>query len=166
MNKYLLKIAAKVASKQIPYRDRVEVLIMKDNKVLVTINKNKETGETWYGLPGGGLDGNSAEKAGREECLEEVGVDVKDLKSLNVEHTEEGGMSKKEDRHLKYRGSLTKWYQADYVKMDSSKLGNDNDSRKYSWKTHQEALQAFKEGKLMSVPRSNAVKALRASKAV
>lgn len=166
MNKYLTKIAAEMAKKDLPYRDRVEVFIIKGDKVLVTSNRSKDTNETWAGLPGGGLDGDTAKEACVNECLEEVGIRIENPRYLGVVHTQEGGMSKKEDRHLKYRGSITKWYVADFKEMDKSKQGDDGDSRKYTWQTHQEALQGFKRGKLMSVPRCKALTSLKLSNQV
>jgi len=166
MNKYLQKIANSVSKKELPLRSRTEVIIIKDGHILVTKNKNKENGDTWAGLPGGGLDGDSAEQACINECLEEVGITINNIKYTGVEHTQIGGMSKKEDRHLKFRGSLTKWYTADFVEVDRSKLGADGDSRQYSWQTHQEALQAFKRGKVMAVPRVKALTSLRGLKSV
>jgi 8-oxo-dGTP pyrophosphatase MutT (NUDIX family) len=150
----------------LPYRDRVEVVIQKDDKILVTKNKDKESGKEWFGFPGGGLDGQKAVEACQNESLEEVGVRIKNIKPLDLEFTEEGGMSKKDNRHLKYRGSITKWYSADFDEMDRSKLGEDNDSRKYAWKTHQEALQAVKGGRDISTQRQAAIKALKPVKSV
>lgn len=161
MNKYLEKIAS-----SLPYRDRVEVLIQKDGNILLTRNKNKDNGDEWWGLPGGGVDGQRPTEACQNECLEEVGIRIKNIKNLGITHTQEGGMSKKDNRHLKYRGSITDWYSADFDEVDRSKLGDDNDSRKYAWKSPKEALQALKQGKYMSTPRVNAVKALKPVKSI
>jgi 8-oxo-dGTP pyrophosphatase MutT (NUDIX family) len=159
MNKYLEKIASE---KMLPYRDRVEVIIHKDGKILVTKNVDKKTGETYYGFPGGGTDGKSETKTGKEESLEEVGVRVKNLVNTNVIHKQEGGMSKKDDRHLKFRGSITKWYKADFDKVDKSVFGRDGDGRDYTFKSPQEALQALSRGKYMVSPRLDALNASKA----
>jgi 8-oxo-dGTP pyrophosphatase MutT (NUDIX family) len=161
MNRYLEKIA-----KSLPYRDRVEVLIRKDDKILVMKCKNKETGDEWYAFPGGGVDGQDKVEAAKNECLEEVGVKVKNLQPTKFTFTEEGGMSKKDDRHLKYRGSKTRWYVADYDEMDRSKLGEDGDSRKYRWLGHQEALQAVKSHRGISTPRQELIASLKGSNRV
>jgi 8-oxo-dGTP pyrophosphatase MutT (NUDIX family) len=166
MNKYLEKIAQDISKRNLPYRDRVEVLILKDGKLLITKNKNKDTGEEWYGFPGGGLDGSTPEKTCINECLEEVGIKIKNPVELSVpEHTQEG-IGKKDNRHLKFRGSKTKWYKADYVEVDRSKQGTDDDSRKYSWRTLQEALGDVKKGKVMSTHRVKAIEALKGYKSV
>jgi len=158
MNKYLEKIA-----QMLPYRKRVEILIYKDGKVLVTKNKDKDSGEEWYGFPGGGLDGKSEKETAQEECLEEVGVAVKNLTKINIPECTEEGMSTKKNRHLKFKGSITRWYLADYDKMDNSMLGEDGDSRKYQWQSPQEALHAVKGSRGIATHRCMALKALRAS---
>jgi len=66
-----------------PWRPRSEVYIIKDSKLLVGYVKN----DKWEGyiIPGGGIDmGENPEKAATRECLEEIGVKVKDLKLLSV----------------------------------------------------------------------------------
>jgi 8-oxo-dGTP pyrophosphatase MutT (NUDIX family) len=161
MNKYLTKIA-ELQSKKLPYRDRVEIIIRKGDDVLLTKNRNKDSGDTWMGFPGGGLDGLTAKEACINECLEEVGIKIKNIRSLGITHTQEGGMSKKHDRHLKYRGSITKWYLADYDEMDRSRLGADGDSRQYVWRSVLRAIGDVKQGRGMGVPRVDALNASEA----
>jgi 8-oxo-dGTP pyrophosphatase MutT (NUDIX family) len=158
MNRYLEKIAA-----ELPYRKRVEVIIVKDGQILVTKNKNKETGDEWFGFPGGGLDGKGAIETAEEECMEEVGVKVNNVKKIDVPACTEEGISKKDNRHLKFRGSITTWYIADYDQIDKSKLGDDGDSRKYRWRSLQEALGDVKGGKGIPTHRESALKALKGS---
>lgn len=158
MNKYLTKLA-----EGLPYRDRVEVIIQKGEEILLTKSKNKETGEPYYGFPGGGVDDQTETKAAENECLEEVGVAIKNLKSLKGTFKEEGGLGKKDDRHLKFKGSITKWYIADYDKIDRSKLGDDNDSRKYIWVTLPEAIKLIKNDRAISSFRSDVLKTLKSS---
>lgn len=164
MNKFLEKIAQMI-SKDLPYRKRVEVVIVKDGKVLLTKNKDKTTGDEWFGFPGGGLDGKSAKETCIEECLEEVGVAVKNPTSLGIKHRQEG-MSTKDNRHLKFRGSDTEWFMAEYDKMDRSQLGDDGDSRQYRWEGLKTALEAVSKSKVMATPRQRALKALRTFKSV
>ncbi len=161
MNKFLEKIA-----KDLPYRDRVEVVIQKDDKILLTKNKNKETNEEWYGFPGGGVDDQTEKLACENECLEEVGVAIKNIKPIGDSFKEEGGLGKKEDRHLKFRGSLTKWFTADFYSMDKSKMGDDGDSRKYTWLSHEEALEAVKGDRGIATHRHKVLKALKPVKSV
>lgn len=170
MNKYLIKIAKALeelkASGKLPYRDRVEVFIFKNDKVLLTKNKDKETGDEWWGLPGGGVDNQTETEAAKNECLEEVGIKVDNLKRIQGSFKEEGGMSKKENRHLIFKGSITKWYTADYVEVDKSKLGDDGDSRQYRWQGLSEALQALKGSRSIATHRVTLLKALKPVKSV
>lgn len=138
MNKYLDKVAS-----NLPYRDRVEVFIVRpDNKILVTLN------DGWIGLPGGGVDGNSHEDACKEEALEEVGVGIHNVRDLGFSHQQEG-ISPTKNRHLYFRGTQTKWFAADYNGIDKSKYGVDGDSVKHVWKTPDEVLHLFKtQGKI------------------
>jgi 8-oxo-dGTP pyrophosphatase MutT (NUDIX family) len=158
MNTYLTKIAEKL-----PYRARVEVVIRKDDKVLIMKCKNPDTGDQWYAFPGGGVDDQTESEAAENECLEEVGIKVKNLKKTNITFKEQGGLGKKDDRHLKFRGSETRWYVADYDQMDKSKLGDDGDSRKYRWRSLSEALQDVKSARSIATQREKVLTSLKGS---
>lgn len=161
MNFYLEKLA-EMAKRTLPYRDRVEVVIVnKDGNVVIVKNKNPDTGETWSGFPGGGVDGQSREDACRNECLEEVGIKIKNIKPTGITHLEEGGMSKKENRHLKYRGSRTTWYIAEHDGQDRSKLGDDNDSRRYALESIKTALESIKSDRPIAGVRRRVILALK-----
>ena len=152
MNAYLLKIAEMVYNKDssLPYRRRVEVAILnRDGKILLTKNKNKDTGEEWYGFPGGGTEGDKDIDAARKECLEEVGVAVKDLNPTSVLHTQEG-INDKKGRGEKYRGSKTRVFFALYDRDDKSLLGDDGDAVKYVWKNPSEAEELLSQNKIDS----------------
>lgn len=145
------KIAAFVTDvdQSLPYRDRVEVAIFKNDKVLLTKNKDKETGDTWYGFPGGGVENDSDEVAARKECLEEVGIEIDNLKPANILNKQEG-MGDKKGRDKKYRGSKTRMFTANWKATDKSKLGDDNDSVKYIWSDVEEAKKLLKKNKIDS----------------
>jgi 8-oxo-dGTP pyrophosphatase MutT (NUDIX family) len=166
MNKFLIKIAEEVLKESLPYRDRVEIIIVKNGEYLVTQHSNPDTKERWSGFPGGGVDGDPVLKACKKECLEEVGVRIKNIRAINIPSHKREGMNKKDNRHLKFRGSITNWYVADYDGIDKSKLGADNDSRRYTWQSLPEALQSVSKGKFMTTPRVNALKALKPVKSV
>lgn len=159
LKSYLLleKLAALVVNKAegLPYRRRVEVAIWKDGKVLLTKNKSRE-GDEWYGLPGGGTEGETDERAARNECLEEVGVAVTSLKKTSVLHRQEG-ISDKKGRAEKYRGSLTRVFSAAYAGRDTSRLGADGDSVRYVWKTPEEAKTLLADNKVDSRYRVEAM---------
>lgn len=159
MNTFLLKIAEMVYNKDtsLPYRRRVEVAIFKDGKVLLTKNKNEETGETWYGFPGGGTEGKSDEETAHAECLEEVGIAIQNVKSTTILQKQEG-INDKKGRGEKYRGTQTKVFTADFLAKDDSKLGDDGDDVKFVWKTPNEAAELLKKN---SVDSGYRIKAMR-----
>ncbi len=158
MNVFLEKIAEMVFNKDtsLPYRRRVEVAIFKDGKVLLTKNKNKETGEEWYGFPGGGTEGERDEDAARKECLEEVGVAVTGLKPTSILHTQEG-INDKKGRGERYRGSKNRVFIAFYSGVDKSRHGEDGDAARYVWKTPDEAKKLLKDNKVDSMYRIKAM---------
>lgn len=158
MSRYLDKLAEMIVNKDksLPYRRRVEVAIFKDGKVLLTKNKDKESGDFWYGFPGGGTEGKTDEKTAHEECLEEVGVAIKDLKDTGILHTQEG-IGNKDGRAEKYRGSRTKMFRATYLSKDTSKLGDDGDSVKYVWMEPEEAKKVLLKNKVDSEYRVKAL---------
>lgn len=131
----------------LPYRRRVEVAIFKGNKVLLTKNKDEKSGDQWYGFPGGGTEGEKDEVAAKKECLEEVGIQVQDLKRTDISHVQEG-ISAKKGREDKYRGSKTRMFTAVFNAYNDSKLGDDGDAVKYVWKPKDEALALLKDNKV------------------
>lgn len=136
----------------LPYRRRVEIAIFKDGKVLLTKNKDKDTGDSWYGFPGGGTEGDTDEEAARKECLEEVGISLDNLSRTDILDIKEG-IGSKNGRDKKYRGSRTRMFTADYKAKDTSKLGNDGDSVKYIWSDISEAKKLLKANKVDSTYR-------------
>lgn len=134
-----------------PYRQRVEVVIWKRSKILVTINP-AEDGSVWYGLPGGGIDdGEDLEKAIVRETLEEVGVVVKDLKHTGIMgQTEKYNSSANPHREEKYRGSQTHLFAADYDKRDMSIMLTSKDAVDTVWMSARIAHELFKKHFLKS----------------
>ena len=157
--KLIDKIAEMVYNKDedLPYRRRVEVAIFKDDKVLLTKNKDKKTGDEWYGFPGGGTEGDKDEVAAEKECLEEVGVAVKDLRKTDVYTTTEG-ISAKDGRQERYRGSKTRFFTAEYSGENKKLLGSEGDAVKYVWKTKAEALPLLKANKVDPSARIRTIK--------
>lgn len=141
-NQLLNKIAEMVSNsdKSLPYRRRVEVAILKGDQILLTKNKDKSSGKEWYGFPGGGTEGKTDVETAKQECLEEVGILIKEPTKTEIFKTEES-INDKKGRAEKYRGSKTRYFVADYDAVDKSKLGDDGDSVRYVWKTKKEALE-------------------------
>lgn len=65
------------------FRQKSEVYIIDGNKIYVARFKDPNA-STFCTLPGGGIDpGESPEDAVRRECMEEIGVTIKDLKPID-----------------------------------------------------------------------------------
>jgi 8-oxo-dGTP pyrophosphatase MutT (NUDIX family) len=142
----LNKVAEMVVNndESLPYRRRVEVAIFKGDKVLLTKNKDEESGNKWYAFPGGGTEGEKDSVAAEKECLEEVGVAVKNLKKTEVLEKEEG-INAKKGREGKYRGTLTRVFTAEFDHYNDAKLGDDGDDVPFVWKTIPEAIKLLGE---------------------
>lgn len=134
-----------------PYRQRVEVVIWKRSKVLVTINPMADGG-VWYGLPGGGIDDNEKpEVAVVRETLQEVGVVMKELTHTGIlGQTEKYKSSANPDREEKYRGSQTHLFAADYAGRDTSIMGVEGDAVDTVWMSARIAHELFKKHFLKS----------------
>jgi 8-oxo-dGTP pyrophosphatase MutT (NUDIX family) len=119
-------------------RERVEVIIRKDNMIALIRSHDERNAPHWRGLPGGGVDGDTHENACTNEALEEIGIRIKDIKYTGVSYLEEA-VSAKGNRRSIYSRSRTTWYYADFNYMDISRLGADNDIRRFDWVTLEEA---------------------------
>ena len=99
-------------------RRRVEIVVVRDNKVLVGRYLRRTMGDTFYSLPGGGIEsGETPEQAVHRELLEEVGVVVKNVRDLNLvmDFPPPYFIS-----NYRYDKIVTEWYSASYVKEDLS----------------------------------------------
>lgn len=126
-----------------PYRNRGELVIWNNRKVLVTVNHTSDGG-VWHGLPGGGVDdGENVIEAVTREALEEVGVSVRNVKDTGYGSTKEKYRSAHSDREEKYRGSKTQLFEASFHKVDKSQLDADGDAVEYIWLSPKEAHDLF-----------------------
>jgi 8-oxo-dGTP pyrophosphatase MutT (NUDIX family) len=91
-----------------PFRNRVEVFAIKDNKLYCGEYKDGS-----LGVFGGGTDGEALEEAATREFQEETGYTVKDLKKIPIDPIEvlwkTVKSDKQKDRMEKYKGTRT-WY--------------------------------------------------------
>jgi 8-oxo-dGTP pyrophosphatase MutT (NUDIX family) len=121
-----------LAPERLPVRERVEIVIYKGDEILLILSANQVLYSDWRGFPGGGVDGNTPREACRLECLEEVGIKIKNLRCLDIS-LEENHVSGKGNRKAEYRGTRTTWYAAEYDGEDHSLLNADNDAKQYEW---------------------------------
>jgi 8-oxo-dGTP pyrophosphatase MutT (NUDIX family) len=112
LKEYLTYLNESIPTK---YRKRVEVFIRyQDDKLIVGINKR--WGKAITQAPGGGVEsGESLERAAEKECLEELGIKIKNPKLLSKKtlkidwyEAQRRGVNlpeKVRNRMIEYRGS-------------------------------------------------------------
>jgi len=126
-------------------RQRSEVYIIKDRKLLIGIGKKPS-------IPGGKIDsGENAESAARREALEEVGVEVKNLRKIreySFNYVDEFGPWET----LPY--DITRWnelgmhvfsFVGEFVKENKKVFNIEGDGRKYKLMSYREAISEFKK---------------------
>jgi len=134
----------------LPLRIKIEVIILKGNKVCVT-KTVLEDGYTFYGFPGGGVeDKDSYEETAKKECLEEVGIAIKDVHYLGL-NVILAPTFVKEGRAEKFSGINKYTYVATYDKMDKSLHGSEGDALTYQWLTIDEAIHKVSDNRLKAV---------------
>lgn len=142
---------------KLPLRYRVEVIIIKNDKVLLTLVPPYPPVVTkpYFNFPGGGIEtGDTPEKTVQKECLEEVGIRVKNIQKINIEpfiQTHNQAFQKKttsdriNQRGQEYSGYHTTFYSADFDKIDKSLYGHDDDEMKYKFVPVKEAVNIMKD---------------------
>jgi len=142
---------------KLPLRYRVEVIIKKDDKILLSVVPPYPPVVTkqYYGLPGGGIEtGDKTTETVQKECMEELGIKVKNIKQIKLQpfiqlHKEafqkKTGSEKIDSRGQEYSGYHTTYYVADYDKIDKSQYGKDDDEMKYQLFSYDEALKILKD---------------------
>lgn len=122
-----------------PYRRCVRVIITNNKRVL--LGKKYINGRfAYYTVPGGGMElGDDIHSTVSKECLEEVGIRVKNIQSLGLQKRIDMEL-KKDNRAERFRGSEDNWYTAEYVRKDTSCHGEDNDSFSYTWESVESAI--------------------------
>lgn len=129
-------------------RDRVEVFVFRDGKVLSGKVGNRLI------FPGGGIDeGENIKQAGRRETVEETGVYIQNLKILNpndplyldYEELSNNGdtyAKYKMERLKKYKGENTYFIKSEYVEREKEDLKKDEWYIKdITWKPIDELVQ-------------------------
>jgi 8-oxo-dGTP pyrophosphatase MutT (NUDIX family) len=113
-------------------RKKVEVIILKGATVCLIKNTMKD-GTSFYGFPGGGIEeGDTALETCRKECLEEVGIAVKNIKSLHMTRRFPP-VFVKAGRDVQWDGIDVSPYMADFDRVDRSIYGADHDAAKPEW---------------------------------
>ena len=129
-----------------PWRPRSEVYIIKNQKLVVGyVNNNNWSG---YVIPGGGIDyGETPEKAAKRECLEEVGVKVKDLKLISAkkiayQENTDSGVVNAAKYSREFSGAIFMTFIG-YFDGYNDKKHNQHDSYELKEITFDEAIRFF-----------------------
>ncbi len=127
------------------YRQCVRVIIIKDKKIL--LGQKFINGKfICYEFPGGGVEDNdSLEDTVIKECLEEVGILVHSVKSLNIKYKYELDYPNPERAKL-YRGGEDNWFICVFGKQNKSLYNADNDKLPHTWVTIDEAINLIDNG--------------------
>jgi 8-oxo-dGTP pyrophosphatase MutT (NUDIX family) len=121
-------------------RKKVEVLIFNGNKILIA-----EVKKGSYLLPGGGIEGNdSLEETAKKECLEEIGVRIKNVRKSKYTHYYE--IDQNDSRFIKagrmsYKGLHTTLMLAEFDGEDKSLFNIEGDGMPYKWVTIDSAIK-------------------------
>lgn len=147
------------------YRKCLRVIITNSGNIL--LGKRFTDGKfSNYVFPGGGFDrGDDLITTAIKECLEEVGILVKNIKAIGLEVSRDFEHSKPERAKL-YKGSTDIWVTAEYVRKDDSKHNSEGDAMPYTWETIEKAREkitsggednAFKQDKLTALDKLEAM---------
>lgn len=143
------EIKAIMEGKDLPYRNRVEVFAVKDDKVYGGFYPDGT-----FGVFGGGTDGESLETAAEREYKEEsgyslIGLEKLDIPALEVSWKSTPKNDKQEERQNKYKGTRTWYFYAELGTKGKKAKGDDGASSLSDIKLHDidKALKALdKEG--------------------
>ena len=133
-----------------PYREAVRAVIFsRDGKVCLCSKPFK--GVTYYAFPGGGVEGSdSHETTVQKECLEEVGIVVTNVKSLN-KSIQYDMVWPNPERAKMYRGGHDHYYSADFVRVDMKHFNSEGDGLKYDWYTVDQAINLIKSNEKTAI---------------
>jgi 8-oxo-dGTP pyrophosphatase MutT (NUDIX family) len=137
----------KQKSKERPWRQRAEIYVIKNGNLIVGI---PDKGWTGYIIPGGGIDkGETPKMAAKRETLEELGVSVKNLKSIGtkkIKYYQRPNMSDYQRNMVnQYSGAIFHSYTAQFHKIDKSKWGAEADSYNTTEVSIPDAIKFFKK---------------------
>lgn len=128
---------------KLPLRTKVEVIILKANKLCIAKQYSADKKKYWYTFPGGGVEeGDTLLQTAEKECLEEVGVQIKNAKLLGLNKVFENPPMK-DDRKAEYSGVDVHYVVADYDKLDIRLFNTEGDGLIKLWVSREEAIASF-----------------------
>lgn len=148
--------------KTIPQRERVEVLITRDDRVCVAWWRGVKVAANIC-FPGGGVeDGDTHEQTVIKECLEEVGIQVKNIQYLNIREKGTTVFSNV-DEGLEKFGCETFVYTAEFDEVNMKVFNVEGDGMEYEWVTIPQAIALMKDSGEYAALRLRSLMALAAS---
>ena len=121
-------------------RDRVEVLITKDDRVCVAWWKGIKTAANIC-FPGGGVEaGDTHEQTVVKECLEEVGIQVKNISYLGIREKGTAVFSTVKEGLDKFK-TETFVYTAEFESVNMKLFNVEGDGMEYEWVTIPQAIE-------------------------
>lgn len=144
-------------------RKRVEVIIYNPDlkKILVAIWK-REDGKEFCCFPGGGIEeGESIKQAAVKECLEEVGIRIKEdqVNPIMIAPISPFDATKAPEQ-VHYAGDQTMIVRGVYACHDAGKHGCEGDAMPFTWEDPRVALGMLQNETKESPWRVEAVKML------
>lgn len=126
---------------KLPLRIKVEVIIIKDKKIcLCTFPIFDKPGDIFYGFPGGGVDGSETQReACIKECLEEVGIAIKNITSLDHSKVYPP-LFNKPGRVEQFSGTEKHFYYAEFNHIDNRLFNSEGDGVKFRWVSPEKAI--------------------------
>ena len=132
------------------WRKRVEVYIRKENKIVVGMHKRFKI----ILPPGGGIDkGETLNQAAKRECLEEVGIKIKNIKKIAEYKSLNNWTQKQIDdneelqrKNKLYKGAIVQYVVCDYDGVNKTLYNkNKEDKMKIYEFTIPELIKIFKK---------------------
>lgn len=130
-----------------PLRLSVRTIIVNDDKVILAKHLCKHTGNLKaYDLPGGGVDPEETlEDAVIKECLEEVGIRVKNVTPLGLV-VENIGPMYNQTLNMHFAGNINHYFKADLDCYDSTLFNIEGDGMAYIEVSLDEAIDLITNG--------------------
>lgn len=126
------------------FRKCVRIIICKEDEILLCRRFSDKGQVNNYLFPGGGIEeDDSITETVVKECLEEVGVKVKNVRLLGLVDKYEMDNPNPERAKL-FKGNEDTWCVCDFDGINDKHLGVEGDAMPYTWETKDNAIKLIK----------------------